>query len=94
MLTLTLLVANFANPKSFKIPEHLMATLAYGYSSESTLLSNKYQNDRVKMVFKNRCILILGVKVALALEELRASLVVEAMLHHISTNRALSGTVG
>ena len=42
-LSLMLLVANFANPKSFKIPEHLMATLAYGYSSESTLLSNKFQ---------------------------------------------------
>ena len=36
------------------------------------------------MVFNNLCILIYWVKVALALEGLRASLVVEAMLHHIN----------
>ena len=41
------------------------------------------------MVFKNLCILILGVKVALALEGLRASLVVEAMLHHIMLHPSL-----
>ena len=34
---------------------------------------------------KNLCVLIYWVKVALALEGLRASLVVEAMLHHINT---------
>ena len=38
------------------------------------------------MVFKILCILIFWVKVALALEGLRASLVVEAMLHHIIVN--------
>ena len=60
-----------------------MATLAYGYSYEITLLSNEYQHDRVKMVFKNLRILIFWATLALALEGLRASLVVEAMLHHI-----------
>ena len=45
-------------------------TLANGYSSESTQRepSNEYQYDRVKMVFKN--ILLLGTKVASALEGL------------------------
>ena len=47
-------------------------TLAYGYSSESTQreLSNEYQHDRVQMVFKNLCILVLWRKVASALEGL------------------------
>ena len=47
-------------------------TLAYGYSSESTQrkLSNEYQHDRVKMVFKNLCVIILWTKEALALEGL------------------------
>ena len=47
-------------------------TLAYGYSFESTLrmLFNIYQLDRVKMFFKNRCILVLWTKVASALEGL------------------------
>ena len=47
-------------------------TLANGYSSESTQrgLSNEYQHDRVKMVFKNICILVLWAKVASALEGL------------------------
>ena len=34
-------------------------------------LSNEYQNDMVKMVFKNVCILVFWKKVALALEWLR-----------------------
>ena len=48
-------------------------TLAYGYSSESTRqeLSNEYQHDRVCMVFKNVCVLVLWTKVATALEGLR-----------------------
>ena len=47
-------------------------TLAHGYSSESTQqeLSNEYQHDRVQMAFKNLCILVLWLKVALALEGL------------------------
>ena len=47
-------------------------TLANGYSTESTQqeLSNEYQHDRVKMVFKNLFVLVLWTKVASALEGL------------------------
>ena len=40
-------------------------TLAHGYSSESTQreLSNEYQHDRVYMVYKNLCMLVLWTKV-------------------------------
>ena len=50
----------------------MIETLAYGYSSESTQreLSNEYQYDRVQMVFKNICVLVLWMKVASALEGL------------------------
>ena len=51
-------------------------TLAYGYSSESLTqreLSNEYQHDRVLMVFRDHCILVLWTKVASALEGLRPS---------------------
>ena len=46
--------------------------LAHGYSSESTQqeLSNEYQHDRVKMVFRNLCALVLWTKVTPALEGL------------------------
>ena len=49
-----------------------MKTLAHGYSSESNQreLSNEYQHDRVLMVFKNLCILVLWTKEASALEGL------------------------
>ena len=45
-------------------------TLTHGYSYESTQLelSNEYQHDMVWMIFKNRCILVLLMKVASALE--------------------------
>ena len=45
-------------------------TQAYGYSSESTRqeISNEYQHDRVWMVFKSLCILLLWTKVASALD--------------------------
>ena len=48
-------------------------TLAHRYSSEGTQreLSNEYQHDRVTMVFKNLCVLVLWMKVALALEGLK-----------------------
>ena len=48
-------------------------TLAHGYSSDSTQqqLSNEYQHDRVQMVFKNICVIVLWMKVASALEGLR-----------------------
>ena len=41
-------------------------TVAHGYSSARTLrkLSNEYQHDRVMMVFKNLCVLVLWTKVA------------------------------
>ena len=47
-------------------------TLAYEYSSKSTHreLSNEYQHDRVVMVFKNLCTLVLLTKVASAFEGL------------------------
>ena len=50
----------------------MIEPLAYGYLSESVQreLSNEYQHDRVKMVFKNLCVLWLWTKVATALEEL------------------------
>ena len=50
----------------------MIETLAHGYSSESTQqeLSNDYQHDRVQMVFKNLCIIVLLMKVASAMEGL------------------------
>ena len=53
---------------NFKMTE----TLAHGYSSESAQqqLSNEYQHNRVKMVFKKMFILVLLTKVTLALEGL------------------------
>ena len=43
--------------------------LSYGYSSESTQreLSNEYKYDRVQIIFKNLCVLVLGTKVDLVL---------------------------
>ena len=57
--------------KTWKMTE----TLANGYSYESTQweLSNEYQHDRVSMVFKNICFLVLWMKVASALEGLSLS---------------------
>ena len=48
-------------------------TLAHGYSSESTQreLSNEYQHDRVSMVFKRICVIVVWTKVASAFEGLR-----------------------
>ena len=48
-------------------------TLAHWYSSESTQqeLFNEYHHDRVYMVLKNLCILVLWTKVASALKGLR-----------------------
>ena len=52
--------------------QKMTETLAHGYSSKSTQreLSNEYQHDRVKMVFKDICIVVLCTKVASALEGL------------------------
>ena len=54
----------------------MTGTLTHGYSSVSIQrqLSNEYQHDRVKMVFKNLCILFLRTKVASTLEGLRVVL--------------------
>ena len=48
-------------------------TLAYGYSSDSSQgdISNEYQHDRVWMIFKNLCIIVLWTKIASALEGLK-----------------------
>ena len=45
---------------------------SFGYSPESIQreLSNEYQHDRVKMVFKSICVLVHWTKVVLALEGL------------------------
>ena len=47
-------------------------TLAYWNSSESTQrkLSNENQHDRVTMVFKNLCIIVIRMKVGLASDRL------------------------
>ena len=44
-------------------------TLANEYSSDMTQqeLSNEYQHDRVKMIFKKLCVLVLWMKIASAL---------------------------
>ena len=70
-LTIMLLVANLVITKWWKNSE-MTETLTLGYSSESTQqeLSNECQHDRVSMVFKNRCVLVLWTKVASALEGL------------------------
>ena len=71
-LTLMLLTAKLAKTKLCKNPEKPLKPLANGYSSESAQqeLSNEYQHDRVLMVLKNLCILVLWAKVATALEGL------------------------
>ena len=52
-------------------------SLAHMYSLERTPqeLSNEYQLDRVKMDFKNLCVLVLWTKVASALEGLTRGVV-------------------
>ena len=67
-----LLMANFANTERRRKAEKKTETLEHGYSSERSQqeLSNEYQHDRVKMFFKNLCIRVLWMKVALALKGL------------------------
>ena len=50
-------------------------TLAHGYSSESTQqeLYNEYQHDRVRMVFKDLCVLVLGSKISLSIGRVESS---------------------
>ena len=73
--------------KTWKINE----TLACGYSSDSAQweLSNKYQHDRVKMVFKILCIIVLWMKVALALE----GLLYEFLYYRLSSRSMILFTV-
>ena len=49
-------------------------TLAHWYSSESTQreLSTEYQHDRVSMVFKEFCVLVLG-KISLNIERVKGT---------------------
>ena len=67
-LTLTLLVANLVNTNDEKFLQYTRNPGKW-YSTESTQreLSNEYQQDRVSMVFKNICVLLLWTKVASAL---------------------------
>ena len=57
-----LLVANFAKAKWCEKNWKMIETLTCRYSSESTTteLSNEHQHCRVKMVFKNVCVLVLS----------------------------------
>ena len=64
-------------------------TLANGYSSESAQreLSNEYQQDRVWMVFKDVCLLVLWMKVVSALEGLipsRQEIPTRLRVHHLN----------
>ena len=65
-------MANLINTKKCEKSWKITETLANGYSSESTQreLSNEYQHDRVWMVFKDFCILVLWTKVVSALKGL------------------------
>ena len=65
--------------KTWKMAE----TLASGYSSEKAQreLSNEYQHDRVWMVFKRFCILVLWTKVAPALEGLMVDFSSDRVIH-------------
>ena len=68
--------------------KEMTETLANGYSSESTgrELSNEYQLDRVYMVFKIFCVLVLWTKVALALEVLKCALMFGAVFGASATD--------
>ena len=63
----------FGQYKMMQKIRKMTQTLANGYSYESAQreLSNEYQHDRVQMVIKNLCVIVLGMKVALALEGLK-----------------------
>ena len=57
-------------------PGKITESLAHGYSSEHTQRepSNEYQHDRVYMVFRKLCILVLWTRAASALEGLKGIL--------------------
>ena len=50
--------------------------MAHRYLSESTQLelSNEYQHDKVKVVFRDLCVILLWMKVTLALKGLKHGL--------------------
>ena len=54
----------------------MIEILVHVFSSENTHreLSNEYQHNKVKMVFKNRCAIVLWTKEASALEGLSLEL--------------------
>ena len=60
----------FGQYKTMHKTSKMIETLVNGYSSESTKreLSNEYKHDRIWMVCKNLCGLVLWTKVALVLE--------------------------
>ena len=70
-----LVVTNFQCKRIEKTLK-MIETLSDGYSSQSTQreLSNEYQDDRVNLVFKKICFLVLWMKLALALEGLTLDL--------------------
>ena len=69
-------LVNFGNKKLMPKTGKIIEILAHGYSSECTQreLSNEYQHDRVKMVLKLFCILVLWTKKAPASEGLTHNL--------------------
>ena len=71
--------------------------LAHRYSSESTQpeLSDEYQHDRVKMVFKNHCVLALWMKVASALEGLIVNylMIIFLLFRQLKESRTKFGTL-
>ena len=68
----------FGKYKMMQKPIKMAETLANGYSSESTQLglSNGYQHDRLQIIFKKFCVLVLWMKVASALEGLTLNLII------------------
>ena len=61
------------NTKWCNIPNRMTETLTHRYSSKSTEweLSSKYQHDRVKMVLKKICVLMLSKEVASVIEGIK-----------------------
>ena len=66
----------------------MIETLAHGYSSESTQqeLSNEYQHNRVSIVFKNLCVLVLWTKISLYIGRVNT---VTVSVHVIPTQQSL-----
>ena len=75
-------MADLANTKLWEKSKKITQIMPNGYSSASTQreLSNEYQHDRVSMVFKDFCVLVLRMKVASALEGLRRSFLHPALV--------------